>query len=291
MHDHHHHHHHHSSTGNILIAFGLNFSFALIELVGGYLTNSIAIYSDALHDLGDSLSLLLAYYGEKMGVKDADSRFTFGYKRFSILSALVNCLVLLAGSVYIIYEAIQRFLQPEVVDAKGMLLLAILGVAVNGFAAYRMSKNEGFNSKMVTYHLLEDILGWVAVLIVSTVLMFKPWYLLDSVLSIIVSLIILKSVFKYFLKIVRILLQQFPDQLEMESIKKEILKVFIVKDIHAIKGWSIDEDSFYLRFHIVVPDATTIEEIDKSRKAIKSILAEHKVDYSTIEFESASSCQ
>lgn len=146
MHDHNHS-HESKNEKNILLAFFLNAGFAAIEFVGGYLTNSVAIYSDALHDLGDSLALLFSYFAEKLSSKKADSKFTFGYRRFSVLAALVNGLILIIGSTFILSEAISRYQNPEPVHAEGVLLLALLGLAVNGFAAFRMSKNSGANSR------------------------------------------------------------------------------------------------------------------------------------------------
>lgn len=282
----HDHHHHHSSSKNILIAFFLNATFSIIELIGGYLTNSVAIYSDALHDFGDSLALLFSYFAEKLSHKEADEKFTFGYRRFSILSALINGFILLAGSIYVIYEAIQRIMSPEPVHAEGMLILALIGVAVNSYAAYRLSKDDGINTKMIMYHLLEDILGWVAVLIVSIVLMFKPWFVLDSILSILISLIILRGVYKNLMKVSLIFLQRFPTELELDGLKSEILKIEEVKDLHAIKGWSLDDANFYLRFHIKMDGETKLIEIDKVKQKIKDILQKYNVSSSTIEFES-----
>jgi cobalt-zinc-cadmium efflux system protein len=282
----HDHSHHHKNSKNILIAFTLNITFAVIELIGGYFTNSVAIYSDALHDFGDSLSLLFAYFAEKLSHKEANSKFTFGYRRFSVLSALINGFILLLGSIYVIFEAVKRIMDPQVVKPEGMVALAILGVAVNSFAAYRMSHNEGINSKMVMYHLLEDVLGWVAVLIVSIVLLFKPWFILDSILSILVSLVILRGVYKNLMKVGAILVQKFPDDLELDSIRDEIMVFDLVKDIHAIRGWSIDGDSYYLRFHVRVPEETLMKEVDIIKIDIKAILLSHNVKYSTIQFES-----
>lgn len=284
------HNHDHKIKGgkNILIAFYLNAGFSIIELIGGYLTNSVAIYSDALHDFGDSLALLFSYFAEKLSLKKADDEFTFGYGRFSILSAFINGLILLVGSSYVIYEAIKRIQSPEVVKPEGMILLAILGIIVNSIAAYRMSKNQGLNPQMVTYHLIEDLLGWIAVLIVSIILLFKPWYILDSVLSILISVVILRGVYKNMLKVGVIFLQKFPDQLELKKIKDQLLAFKLVVDIHAIRGWSIDDETYYLRFHVRVPEDTLISEIDKLKIDIKNILIEQNVKYSTIEFESVS---
>ena len=213
-----HDHNHYQGSKNILVAFVLNATFSVIELIGGYLTNSVAIYSDALHDFGDSLALLFSYFAEKLSQKEEDENYTFGYRRFSILSAFINGVILLAGSIFVIYEAIGRIMSPEAVKPEGMLGLAILGISVNAFAAYRLSKNEGLNAKMVMYHLLEDLLGWVAVLIVSIILLFKPWFVLDSILSILISLVILRGVYKNLKKVGMIFLQKFPDELELNQI-------------------------------------------------------------------------
>lgn len=286
-HHHHHHHHHHDSDKNILIAFFLNAIFSVIELVGGYYTNSVAIYSDALHDFGDSLALLFSYFGEKLSRKEADGNYTFGYRRFSVLSAYINGMILFFGSLFVIYEAIQRILDPEPVVPEGMLGLAILGIIVNAVAAYRLSKNDGINPRMVMFHLLEDLLGWVAVLIVSIVLLFKPWYNLDSILSIFVSLIILRGVYKNLIRVGLIFLQRFPDDLELEKIKEEVMAFDLVEDMHAIKGWSIDDSTYYLRFHVRVPSETQVGTVDQLKANIKKILESHNVVFSTIEFESS----
>lgn len=282
----HDHAHNHQGSKNILLAFFLNASFSIIELIGGYLTNSMAIYSDALHDFGDSLALLFSYYAEKLSHKKEDDKFTFGYRRFSSLAALINGAILLAGSIYVIYEAIGRIQNPEPVKAEGMILLAILGIAVNGFAAYKMSKSEGTNPRMVMYHLLEDLLGWVSVLIVSIVLIFKPWYILDSILSILISLVILRGVYKNLVKVGMIFMQNFPTELDVKQLKDEIVKFENVKDIHEVKGWSIDGDSHYLRFHVLVSRDSNIVQLDLLKKTIKSKLKEYNIKYSTIEFES-----
>ncbi len=286
----HNHSHHHHGSKNIIVAFFLTAGFAVIELIGGYLTNSVAIYSDALHDFGDSLALLFSYFAEKLSHKDADKKFTFGYRRFSILSALINGVILLVGSIFVIYEASQRIMAPEEVSPEGMLGLAILGILVNSFAAYRLSKDDGMNTKMVMFHLLEDLLGWVAVLIVSIVLLLKPWYVLDSILSILISLVILRGVYKNLMKVGLIFLQKFPDELEFEQLKKEVIELELVNDIHAVKGWSIDDTTYYLRFHVLVPEETKIWTVDSLKVKIKEILKKYNVTYSTIEFESVNGC-
>ena len=282
---HNHHHHQPSGSKNILIAFFLNFTFSIIEFIGGYLTNSMAIYSDALHDLGDSTSLLMAYFLEKFSKKSADQKFTYGYRRFSVLGALINALMLLGGALFVIKESIERLMSPQVVDHRGMLVLAVLGVAVNGYAAYRLSKDEGINQRMVMLHLLEDIFGWVAVFIVSIVLFFKPWYILDSILSILVSLIVLRGVYFGLKKVVAILMQVFPSELKIEKVKEVILKIEGVEGLHFIQGWSMDEQSHSLTFHVCVSDDMRVRDLDKIKLKIKKTLLEMSVKDSVIEFE------
>jgi len=287
---HNHFHKENNNQKNILLAFFLNAGFAVVEFVGGYLTNSVAIYSDALHDLGDSMALMFAYIAEKISQKKADRNFTFGYRRFSVLAALINGLILLVGSTFIISEAISRFQNPESIIAEGVIGLAFLGLAVNGFAAYRMSKNSGLNSKMIMYHLLEDILGWCAVLVVSVILLFKPWYFLDSVLSVLIAGIIISGVLKNLLKVSKIFMQTFPDYIDREGLIKELSSLKNVMDVHFVQGWSIDESSFNLTLHVKVPSDLRMSDVDSLRSQMETILKDKNVLYTTIQFE-GSDCQ
>lgn len=284
MHDHNHS-HEDNNEKNLLLVFFLNAGFAVIEFVGGYLTNSVAIYSDALHDLGDSLALLFSYFAEKLSTKKADKKFTFGYRRFSVLAALINGLILIVGSTFIISEAITRYQNPEPVNAEGVFLLAILGLSVNGFAAFRMSKNSGVNSRMIMLHLLEDVLGWCAILIVSVVLIFKPWYFLDSVLSIIIALIIINGVIKNLYRVSKIFLQAFPANLDRDKLVEEISRFKNVLGVHFIQGWSLDDSYFNLTFHVQVSSELRMKEVDVLRMEIEHYLKSKKVTYTTIQFE------
>lgn len=290
-HHHGHHHHHHDVAGNqknILIAFFLNAGFSIVQFVGGYLTNSVAIYSDALHDLGDSIALLFAYLAEKFSQKQADKNFSFGYRRFSLLAAGVNGLILLLGSCYIIYEASLRLLNPEPIHALGVVGLAILGLSVNSYAAYRMSKNTGINSRMIMFHLFEDIMGWAAILVVSILLIFQPWYFLDSLLSILIALVIVNGVVRNLYQVLKIFLQAFPANLSQEKIKTEIMKLGQVKDVHLVQGWSVDESSYSLSLHVTVPDDLMIKEVDSIRLKIEEYLQSQHVIFTTVQFEGES---
>lgn len=270
---------------NVLLAFFLNTGFAVIEFLGGYLTNSVAIYSDALHDLGDSLALIFAYMAEKISQKKADSHFTFGYRRFSVLAALLNGLIILLGSTFVISEAIIRFQNPEPIIAEGVIGLAILGLVVNGFAAFRISKNTGLNSRMIMFHLIEDVLGWCAVLIVSVILIFKPWYYLDSVLSILIACVIIRGVIKNLSKVSKIFMQTFPDHINREELIKRLSSLENVLNVHFIQGWSIDDSHFNLTLHVKVPSDLRMQDVDVLRSKIEAILKDNDVLYATVQFE------
>ncbi|WP_040520007.1 cation diffusion facilitator family transporter, partial [Glaciecola punicea] len=224
---HSHDHSHHASGDNaskrIGWAFFLNVAFTIIEFIGGWLTNSTAIMADAVHDLGDSLSIGTAWILNKLGDKEANNTFSYGYKRFSLLGALINGLVLTVGSVWILFEAIPRLTEPQMPHAEGMLLLSIFGMAVNGFAAYKLSDGDSLNERVLNWHLLEDVLGWVAVFIVSIVLMFKPWPILDPILSIGFTLFILFNVVRNLKETLLLFLQATPDREQVEKVRSVLL--------------------------------------------------------------------
>jgi len=194
MSEHHHRHHPAGDTGNLKTAFFLNFAFTIIEIIGGILTNSVAILSDAIHDFGDSLSLGLAWYLQKLSKKGRNSTFTYGYKRFSLLGAIITSLVLVIGSVIILYEAIPRLFQPEPAHVPGMIGMAILGVIVNGAAVWRTRSGQSMNEQVVSWHLLEDVLGWMAVLLGAVLMYFFDAPIIDPLLSIGITLFILYNV-------------------------------------------------------------------------------------------------
>lgn len=278
--------HGHSKMSNsILIAFALNAGFAIVEFIGSYYTNSIAIKSDALHDFGDSLALLFSYFAEKFSRKKSDEKFTHGYRRFSLLAGLINGLILLGGSVYVLIDSIHRLQHPETVYAPGMIGLAVVGIMVNTYAALKLRKESGLNTKMISLHLLEDVLSWVAVLVVSSVLLFRPWFFLDSVLSILISLLILKGVYKNLINIGLIFLQKFPDGLDVDEIRDAIMRLPNVEDVHLIKGWSIDESKFNLSLHIRVQLDASIAQLDLLRKKVEEYLGGKDVLEITIQFE------
>ena len=192
----HNHNHGNNDVKNIKTAFFLNFAFTIIEFIGGVLTNSMAILSDAVHDLGDCITLGFSWYFQKVSKKPRTQDFTYGYKRFSLLGAVINSVILLVGSVVILINAVPRLFNPQQPDVKGMLLLAVLGVVINSIALFRLRKGSSINEKVVSLHMLEDVLGWVAVLIGAGVMYFVDAPIIDPILSIAIALFILVNVFR-----------------------------------------------------------------------------------------------
>lgn len=282
----HDHSHQHGGTKNLKIAFFINLVFSAIELVGGIFTNSIAIISDALHDFGDSISLGLAWYLEnKAEKKGATNEFSFGYARFRLLGALINALILIGGSIYIIIEAIGRFQDPAEIKSTWMMGIAILGVAANGYAAWRTKGASSLNEKVISWHLLEDVLGWVAVLIVSIILQFKNWYFLDPALSIGITLFILYGVGKRLKDTLHLLLQGVPEGISLDDIKEKLMQVDHVQSIHHTHVWSLDGQHHVLTSHLVLKDITSYKQIDEVRENALNSLKDYDFTHHTIQVE------
>lgn len=286
-HSHNHSHSHaHSSTKNIALAFFLNLSFTIIEIIGGLLTNSVAIISDALHDFGDSISLGLAWYFEKLAKKSPDKKFTYGYKRFSLLGALINSVILLVGSIIVIVECVKRIADPQDVNVKGMILLAVLGVIINGIAVLRMRKSKGVNERVVSLHMLEDVLGWIAVLIVSIIMLFVEVPILDPLLSIGISCFILFNVFKNLKVTLNVILEGVPSDIHVSEIKEKIMQLDNVEDVHDFHIWSLDSEYNIASMHIVVNENNNMHELQvKLKNEIKNALLKEGINHTTIEFE------
>ncbi|WP_417886571.1 cation diffusion facilitator family transporter [Zunongwangia sp.] len=281
----HHHHHEHQSGKNLKIAFFLNLGFTILEIFGGLYVNSVAILSDAVHDLGDSLSLGTAWYLDKKSHKGADEKFSFGYRRFSLLGALINSIVLIGGSIYVISEAIQRLLDPQPSDAQGMIIFAIFGVLVNGYAAWKLSGGKSLNEKTVSWHLLEDVLGWVAVLIVAIVLNFTDNQYLDPALSVLITLYILYNVILRLKDTLFIFLQGVPEEIKPKEIENRILKIDNVASVHHMHIWSLEGENHVFTAHLKLKNITDFQSLLQVKKEVKSILKKFNFNHYTIETE------
>jgi len=290
--DHHHnhsghyHHHHHASTENISTAFFLNLVFSIVEFIGGIYTNSLAITSDAIHDLGDSISLGLAWYFQKISNKKPTETFTYGFKRFSLLGAIINSIILLIGSVLIIIKAIPRIINPETSDAKGMMWIAVLGIVVNGAAVLKLRKGSSINERVVSLHMLEDVLGWVAVLIASIVMQFYNVPFLDPLLSLMIAGFILFNVFRNGKESIRIILQGTPLKTPIDKVKERVLSFDEVKNIQDCHLWTMDGEYHVLTMYLLIQGDTSCLKMNDLKNTLKKILHDDfNIEHVTLELE------
>lgn len=280
-----HNHDNESSATRIGWAFFLNLGFTIIEFIGGWLTNSTAIMADAVHDLGDSLSIGLAWILSKIADKQANETYSYGYQRFSLLGALVNGAVLIGGSVWVLSEAIPRLSKPEMPHTEGMILLALFGVAVNGFAAYKLSHGKSLNERILNWHLLEDVLGWVAVLLIALVLTFIELPILDPLLSIGFTLFILFNVAKSVIDTIKVFLQATPDQTIRKNIINELKSLKYVKSVHHVHLWSLDGNNHVLTAHLELGPRDGDLTQKEIKQEISAILQRYHLSHTTIELE------
>ena len=281
-HDHHHHHH---GSKNIKIAFFLNFAFTILEVIGGLYLNSVAILSDAVHDLGDSLSLGTSWFLQSKSNKKADKKFTFGYKRLSLLGALINGVILVGGSIYIIYEGIIRITHPEPSHAEGMMYFAFLGVAVNGYAAWKVSTGKSMNEKVLSWHLLEDMLGWVAILIVSIVMQFTDNMYLDPILSLVITSYILFNVFRRLNETLYLFLQGNPSEIDAVKLESDILETENVLSLHHLHSWSLDGEHHVFSVHVVIENVVSLEQLRAVQKSLDELIEDYPFDHHAIQIE------
>lgn len=278
-HGHNHSHVNSSSTRNIVIAFILNLGFSIIEFIYGTIFNSMAILSDAVHDLGDSISMGFALIFQLISQKKAkpNSKYTFGYSRFSLLGALVTGAILLFGSVLMIINSIPVLFNPEPTNAQGMFWLAIIAIVINGLASWILSRGSSRNESMLNLHMLEDILGWVGVLIVSLVLRFTDFYILDPILAIAISVFILSKAIPNFWATFKILLNASPENVDIEQVKNQILQLSGIKNISHLHIWSIDGEENSMTVTVLVEKSMHEDQMTSVKRDIIKIAHEMNV--------------
>lgn len=289
-------------TGNkankqLSLAFFLNLFFAVIELVGGILTNSTAIIADAFHDFMDTIAIGIAVYMDKFSKKPASSTFTYGYRRFALLSAIIMSAILLVGAAFMLYNGFIFINKPREVNSLGMLGLAVLGIAVNGFAFLRIKKgnehkhhhahahtSHDANSKAIMLHLLEDVLGWIAVLLGAIVMYFTNWYWIDSVLTIAIALLIAYNALRNLYDTFAVLLQAVPKEIDLQKLTTELSKINHITKINDLKIWSMDGQQHIATLKIQVNTAN-IEELFVLKEQLHTLLNNYKVTDITLQID------
>ena len=265
---------------NILIAFVLNLLFSIFEFVGGTITGSVAIISDAVHDIGDAVSIGVAYFLERKSKKEPDDIYTYGYRRFSVVGSLITTVILLFGSITVTYNAVVRIFNPVEINYSGMILFAIIGAGVNFFAAMLTKDGHSLNQKAVNLHMLEDVLGWIVVLVGALVMNFTDFAILDPIMSIGVSVFIFINAIKTLRQIGNLFLEKIPLDMDMNKIKDAIFKIDGVLDVHHIHIWSIDGYNNYATMHIVTDD-----ENGRIKEEVRKELKEFNIVHVTLELE------
>lgn len=265
---------------NILWAFILNFGFAIFELIGGIITGSVAILSDSVHDIGDAMSIGLSYFLEKKSKKQPDAKYTYGYARYSVVGGVITTVILIVGSIAVVYNAILRIIHPTEIHYNGMIIFAIVGVVVNLTASLLTRHGHSLNQKAVNLHMLEDVLGWVVVLVGAIVMRFTDFAIIDPIMSIGVAVFIFVNAVKNMKEVLDLFLEKTPKGINLEEIKTHLLEIDGVLDIHHIHIRSIDGQSNYATMHAVIRgDAHELKE------KIRAELKEHGISHATLETE------
>ena len=266
---------------NILIAFLLNITFSVFEFFGGLFTGSVAILSDSIHDIGDAISIGVSWLLERKSKKQADNKHTYGYVRYSVLGGVITTTILLVGSILVIISAINRLFDPVKINYSGMIVFAIVGVVLNFVAAYVTKDGDSINQKSVNLHMLEDVLGWLVVLIGAIIMNYTDIRILDSLMSIGVALFILINSLKNLKEVLDLFLEKTPSNVDIEELKNHLLKIDGVDDIHHIHVWSIDGYNNYATMHIV----TKSKDVKKVKNEIREELEEHNICHAILETE------
>ena len=265
---------------NILIAFILNLSFSVFEFIGGIFTGSVAILSDSVHDIGDASSIGVSYFLEKKSKQKPNNIYTYGYSRYSVIGSVITTLILLLGSTIVIYNAINRIINPVKINYNGMIIFAIVGVLVNFFAAFFTRDGGSLNQKAVNLHMLEDVLGWLVVLIGAIVMRFTDISIIDPILSVGVAIFVFINALKNLKEALDIFLEKAPKDVDIYEIKEHLINIEGVSDIHHIHVWSIDGQNNFATMHIV-----SNEDSKRIKTEIREELAEHGISHVTLELE------
>ena len=265
---------------NILIAFILNLCFSIFEFVGGLFTGSVAIVSDAVHDIGDAASIGISYFLERKSKKQPDETYTYGYARYSVIGGVITTLILLFGSVMVIYNAITRIIDPTPINYNGMILFAVIGAVVNFLAAFFTRHGDSLNQRAVNLHMLEDVLGWIVVLVGAVVMKFTDFALIDSIMSIGVAVFIFINAFKNLKEVTDLFLEKKPHGIDVKEIQEHITEIDGVIDVHHIHVWSMDGVNHYATMHIV-----TNEDGHIIKEKVREELKKHGIGHVTLELE------
>lgn len=279
-----------NATGHrLLITLMLNFIIPVIQLIGGVYANSMALISDATHNFSDFIAVLISYVGYRVGQRGASAKHTFGYWRAEIMAALLNVAILVGASVYIVYEASQRLFNPEPVTGLVVVWIAGVGVIGNGFSAWLLHKDarHSLNIRGAFLHMVGDLLTSVAVVVGGMVLIFKPWYWLDPVLSLLIVYFILKNCWGILKEAGGILMNATPTGIDIEEVKETLEQISGVCGVHYLHAWNLSSSSIAFSCHIVVSDQPVSQTETLARTIRETLLNRFGIDHPVLQFETS----
>ena len=271
-----------SSKCAVWLAFLLNFSFAIIEFIFGGLFGSSAILADAVHDLGDALAIGISAFLESISNREEDSRYTLGYKRFSLLGAILTAVILITGSTLVILENISKFIEPQPVDHEGMLWLGVIAIVINLTASLIVRKGQTKNESILSLHFLEDTLGWLAVIVVAIILRYTDWYFLDPLLSLGISAFILSQALPRFWSTVKIFLDAVPEGVDIKQVKNDLEQLDNVASINQLNLWTMDGLEKNAIVHVCLEH---VKHMEVCKESIRDLLKERGFQNVTIEVD------
>lgn len=285
MNDNHSGHTHSHGITNIKLAFFLNLGSAVLEVLIGLWTNSLVILSQALHDFSDTVSLGLSWYFANLAQRGRTEKLSYGYKRYSMLSAVITSIFIIVVSLFVLGEAINRIMHPVHSDAPKMLIFAIIGIATNGVAVLRLRRGKSMNEKVAMWHLMDDVLGWIAVLVVSVLIQIRDIHVLDPIFSIGITLYVLWNVIKNLRQSLLILMQGVPLGIDSDAIQQTLGGISNVVSVHDTHIWSLDGENNVLTAHLVVDKASSQEDVYRVKCHAKQLLTKNNIQHSTLEIE------
>ena len=266
----------------VWIAFFLNLSYAIVEFIAGGIFGSSAVLADSVHDLGDAIAIGISAFLESISNREEDSHYTLGYKRFSLLGAMVTAVILMTGSVLVILENITKLFHPQPVNDEGILWLGIIAVSINVLASLVIRKGQTKNESILSLHFLEDTLGWVAVILMAIVLRFTDWYILDPLLSLVISFFILSKAIPRFWSTLKIFLDAVPEGVDIQQVKSDLEQLDHVASINQLNLWTMDGLEKNAIVHVCLKK---VEHMEVCKEAIRAMLKDYGFQNITIEVD------
>ena len=266
----------------VWLAFFLNLSYAIVEFIAGGVFGSSAVLADSVHDMGDAIAIGVSAFLETISNREEDSHYTLGYKRFSLLGAMVTAVILMTGSVLVILGNITKLFHPQAVNDEGILWLGIIAISVNVIASLVVRKGKTKNESILSLHFLEDTLGWVAVILMAIVLRFTDWYILDPLLSLVISIFILSKAIPRFWSTLKIFLDAVPEGVDIKQVKSDLEQLDHVASINQLNLWSMDGLEKNAIVHVCLKE---IEQMELCKESIRSKLKDCGFQNVTIEVD------